>query len=454
MKRIKLPINRRHKGLIIFCNKCNKAFSWTKKSEKDLEGKTIIKEPVCGKDKTKFSYCQFFKMHRFKVKVFIPGSGGKYRTKNLNITNYSQAVSAAISFEKEVKLSYHNLNSSLKIYGKEILLLEAQAEYKNYLLNVNVPAHQKRERTKKYIKEIEYCLNLFNKALTENRVNISKLKVNSVKDGHIGIFHTYLLEKMSYSAVSYNNKMQYLKSFFTWSIQEFRIDVNNPFNKVRRRKSVLKKEIITLVEYEELLEIISPKLGFQTIQGKNRTYRKQRYKSYLKDGIELGLYTGARREEIIQLKWNMIHIENDIPIFIEVRNFKVERQKGDGYNANVAPKIIPVIKNLYDLLLRMGYKEKVGSDEYILFPERNITIDVLKDNLSRGFSHFYNLLNIGKDLQFKHLRKTYLTYLEMTMKDDAGFLSSHTSKEVLRRHYINENVVLKAMREVEIFKKR
>jgi hypothetical protein len=56
-------------------------------------------------------------------------------------------------------------------------------------------------------------------------------------------------------------------------------------------------------------------------------------------------------------------------------------------------------------------------------------------------------------LEFKHLRKTYLTYLAMTMKDDTGFLSSHTSKEVLRRHYINENVVLKAMKNVEIFNK-
>ncbi|WP_046755452.1 tyrosine-type recombinase/integrase [Kordia jejudonensis] len=454
MKRIKLPINRGHKGLIIFCNKCNKAFSWTKKSEKDLEGKIVTKEPICAKDKTKFSSCQFFKMHRFKIKVFIPGSGGKYRTKNLTVTNYSQAVSAAISFEKEVKLSYHNLNSSLKTYGKEILLLDAQKEYKNYLLNVNIPAHQKRERTKKHIKEIEYCLNLFNRALMKNRVNISKLKVNLIKDGHVGIFHTHLLENMSYSAVSYNNKMQYLKSFFTWTIQEFRIDLYNPFDKVRRRKSVLRKEIITLEEYEALLEIISPKIGFQMIHGKNRTYRKQRYKPYLKNGIELGLYTGARREEIVRLKWNMIHVENNIPVFIEIRNFKVERQKGDGYNADVAPKIIPVIKGLSDLLNRMGYKDKIGTDEHILFPERNITIDVLKDNLSKGFSHFYKLLDTGKELQFKHLRKTYLTYLAMTMKEDTGFLSSHTSKEVLRRHYINENLVLKAMRDVEIFKKR
>jgi hypothetical protein len=60
---------------------------------------------------------------------------------------------------------------------------------------------------------------------------------------------------------------------------------------------------------------------------------------------------------------------------------------------------------------------------------------------------------MGRELQFKHLRKTYLTYLAMTMKDDTGFLSSHTSKEVLRRHYIDENVVLKAMKNVEIFNK-
>jgi DNA-binding CsgD family transcriptional regulator len=42
----------------------------------------------------------------------------------------------------------------------------------------------------------------------------------------------------------------------------------------------------------------------------------------------------------------------------------------------------------------------------------------------------------------------------MTMKEYTGFLSSHTSKEVLRRHYINENVVLTAIKNVEIFNKK
>ncbi len=73
------------------------------------------------------------------------------------------------------------------------------------------------------------------------------------------------------------------------------------------------------------------------------------------------------------------------------------------------------------------------------------------ENLSKGFSHFYKQLNTDKDLQLKSLRKTYLTYLSATMSGDAKKLSSHTTDEVLQKNYIDQKVVSKAIKELDIF---
>jgi len=58
----------------------------------------------------------------------------------------------------------------------------------------------------------------------------------------------------------------------------------------------------------------------------------------------------------------------------------------------------------------------MGTEDYILDRKDSKATDkTLMDQISKGFSHFYGLLNTGKQIQFKHLRKTYLTYLQIEM---------------------------------------
>lgn len=73
------------------------------------------------------------------------------------------------------------------------------------------------------------------------------------------------------------------------------------------------------------------------------------------------------------------------------------------------------------------------------------------ENLSKGFSHFYNQLDTGRELQLKSLRKTYLTYLASALSGDTKTLSSHSTDEVLQKHYIDEKVVSKAIKKLDIF---
>ncbi|WP_170179792.1 tyrosine-type recombinase/integrase [Flavivirga rizhaonensis] len=243
--------------------------------------------------------------------------------------------------------------------------------------------------------------------------------------------------------------MSYLKGFIDWSMQKFNIPSNNPFGSVKKRSTRVRKDIIYKEEYKALLGIIKPKLGKKKHNNGKTSYFRQLYKPYLKNGIRLALHTGCRGDEVVNMKWNMVHFKKKKPYFIEVNNSKVEHQKGSGFNAMVRPIFIPITKGLLKLLNRMGLNEKKGSDDYILYPERTATSSTIKNNLSKGFTHFYKQLDTGRAITFKHLRKTYLTYLNATIKERTKLLSGHSSNEVLRRYYIDESLISKTAKKIK-----
>jgi len=145
------------------------------------------------------------------------------------------------------------------------------------------------------------------------------------------------------------------------------------------------------------------------------------------------------------------YIDNQ-PSYLEVPNFKVERSKGEGFNDNVAPKIIPITVDLMELLQQLGYDQFKDNDQYILEMNRSISVTILSDNLSKGFSHFYKLLETGKGIQFKHLRKTYISYMKMAMGIATKNLTAHANDAVIDKHYIDKKVIATAQRKFKLFK--
>ncbi|KAA1242656.1 hypothetical protein [Aquimarina sp. RZ0] len=178
------------------------------------------------------------------------------------------------------------------------------------------------------------------------------------------------------------------------------------------------------------------------------------YRPFLKDAFQLALHTGSRREELMRIKWSMIKEDNKgNPLYIEVPNLKVERSRQKlGKTKSVAPKIIPVTKGLLKILQQLGYKKKKNTDHYMILPDReDQTIDWLVSILSRSFSHFSAQLDTQHHLQFKCLRKTYLSYLNKAMKNDTKSLSSHANQKVLDTHYIDLKIISKAVQDLQIF---
>lgn len=116
-------------------------------------------------------------------------------------------------------------------------LFPTQIEYLNFLRNINVPEHEKKIRSEKYIKEQKKCLSLFNKSLTLNKVNTKLITLEKITPEHTGYYHTYLLNNIDYNNSSYNKKITSLSTFFEWALEKYSVDRKNPFGKVQKRST-------------------------------------------------------------------------------------------------------------------------------------------------------------------------------------------------------------------------
>ncbi|WP_299212556.1 hypothetical protein [uncultured Dokdonia sp.] len=456
MTKKKLPTrNKKHKGLMIYCanNKCKKYFTWTEQTL-EVDGKTKQKHATCGVSGHSYTRCKSIDKHVFKARVHIPGTAKGTISRTLKAETYNDAVLEAIAFEKEVKDKVLDVNVPLipkKQMHIHVYLASAQSAYILFLENVNVADHLKKERTEKHVKEVAKSLMQFNEALKKKGIKKKLLRMLQINDDHVGYFHSYLLNEKQYANKTYNNKIGVLRSFFAWAIMEFELNMNNPFSKARNRTVNKRNDSITMPEYKALLKAINPENGI-SYEGKDKKTKRNRYKPWLKSAIELGLHTGGRREEIIILKWNMVKYVNSEPSYLEVPNLKVERGKGIGFNDDVPPKIIPITVDLMELLNRLGFKEKKDTNGYLLDMNRETSPNVLMEQMSKGFSHFYKLLETGKSIQFKHLRKTYISYMKLAMGSETGDLTSHASDQVIDKNYVDQRIIANAQKKFKLFK--
>jgi hypothetical protein len=65
----------------------------------------------------------------------------------------------------------------------------------------------------------------------------------------------------------------------------------------------------------------------------------------------------------------------------------------------------------------------------------------LMDKVSKSFTHYRNGAGIDKDVSLKNLRKTYITWVNQTMGNETGLLTSHSTQEVLERFYLDPKVL-------------
>lgn len=418
MKKLTLPKNH-FKGLKIYCNKCKKY------------------NPKCNHIDDSL----------YRVVVHIPGTKNSTKIKTLISKNYEDAVKESIDIIKELKSNdYRDLSTDND--NKEYTMIGAILKYNQYLSGEYELKHLIKKVSEGHRKESLRFIKLFCNVLkSHHNFEIMRVRDVSVKD----VSRFYESMESHYGARTFNKCMISLKSFFNFLIEIEKVDMKNPFS-VYNSKSVLStiNETITKDEFERILDSIDSSDSLLKLGGKGEV--KNMYRDYLKLGFKLFLLTGGRREEVVDLRWSDIYYSGDTYFFM-IKNKKVERNQNIDGDFN---KYIPINSDLFDLLNEIGYEEKKTSKDYILCPDRNESVLTIMNTLSKSFTFYKNKSGVTKNISLKHLRKTYISWVNQVMGSDTRILTSHSTDGVLKEHYLDPTIldtIQKGMLNIKVFGK-
>lgn len=406
MRKLTLP-NNPHKGLKIFCKTCR------------------VDNPKC----------KHYDRQVYRVRIHIPGNSGSVKTKFLEADNYDAAVVECVDFVKELKINgYEKTAVTFSETSNDYSIGDAVVKYREYMSGESKYAHLKKNVTQGHIDEcIRYCWRLIeNMALTRN---IKRTRPKDVKIEDVSNFYTWA--EGHYDNRTFNKCFTAVRAFFNFLIDVENIDIKNPFrNFVPKIIEPTEIDTITEEEFDRIIAAVDTANPIQKLGGKGEN--KNRYRDYLIDGFYLCMLTGGRREEVVELKWSEIFtLDSGLKTFI-VENLKVNRIKK---TQKKYYKYFPINKDLEDYLNYIGMEDMLGKDEYILFPERKVSLKTIMNDLSKGFTHYKEAAGITKGISLSNLRKTYISWHNQVLGVNTGLVTNSADRGVLKKHYIDPKIL-------------
>jgi integrase len=200
------------------------------------------------------------------------------------------------------------------------------------------------------------------------------------------------LDTLNCATKTKKNQLFAGNSFWKWAIKKDKTfkqqyqNQANPFEKhdFEEIRGVRKKErkAFTVADIQRL---------YESAKGQNK-------RQNLADLIMLGAYTGARIEELCQLKVTDIVAEDGVDCFYI----------SNGKNEN-AERIVPVHKELKPLVKRLT---KDANGEFLISASCRNKYGKRSDSLSKQFGRLKRDLGYGPDHVFHSLRKSFITFLQ------------------------------------------
>ncbi|HOT89239.1 MAG TPA: phage integrase SAM-like domain-containing protein [Bacteroidales bacterium] len=418
-------------GLQIVCQKCNRAVH---------------------KSMTVYNGCKHeFDNQYYKLVLPDPNIPGKRRTKKLTTKSLNEAITALVEFKEE--LCSPVIMDAPKVI-KPMLLLDCMAVYIDYKNDVNVPAHEKATLSKNYLDDLQRCLEKFPIFLKEIGVNVKTLKVDEVTENHVGGFYKYLDDK-KYAAPTFNHCIKHLRMFYEYLIVEKDYENKNPFRKAKLKPIWHNPQTINAIDFYDLIDGITPEDSIKVV-GKNNN-RKNRYRPWLKDVFRLAAYTGRRLEELVEMKWNwIVNGDKGEPIYLQSPDLKVNAMQHNRDKNNSKVVFIPIIEELMELLLELGYEQKKGLNDFIIASDEVMSRQTMIKYMSKSFSFYFEKLNRGYIKNLKHLRKTYISRLEMATSGISIKISGQSSMGLINSHYKDHKYFAEqiAKSEFRVYEKR
>jgi integrase len=195
------------------------------------------------------------------------------------------------------------------------------------------------------------------------------------------------------------------RAFFDWCVAEGYAD-HNPAAAVPLPR-IPKKSIKHLepAEFDHLLKTIRTEHAVQSAAG---TLWAPRLVVWLADVVELAVYTGLRRGELIRLRWRDVALKAEAGPTLYVRN--TARGKTKSGNERPVPLVPPAVE-----LLRRLEAARTNEDPdapVLLSPDdRRGEKPISGDTLSRTFKSAVRLAGLDEALSPHSLRKTCGTWL-------------------------------------------
>jgi integrase len=359
------------------------------------------------------------------------------RTSDTLEENYREELVVTQYIQPEIshsKKGYEMVRPTDSLTLNDYNIGDAVIKYREYMSGESKFAHLKKNVSQSHIDEcVRFCWKFVeNLALTKQ---IKRTRPSDIKTEDVSNFYKWADEQ--YSAKTFNKCFIAIRGFFEFLIEIENIEMKNPFRKfVAKVVTPAVIDIITEEEFNKILEAVDTFDPYVTLGGKGE--KKNLYKPYLKAGFKLFLMTGGRREEVVELKWSDIYsTPQGVKLFI-IANRKVNRIKKDAVERK---KYIGINADLEDFLIELGMDEKIGTDEYIIYPDRTCTPYTIMNNLSKGFTHYKECAGINKQISLSNLRKTYLTWHHQVLGDDTGLVTSHSTTQILEKYYLDPKVL-------------
>ncbi|HKL18104.1 MAG TPA: tyrosine-type recombinase/integrase, partial [Halalkalibaculum sp.] len=175
---------------------------------------------------------------------------------------------------------------------------------------------------------------------------------------------------------SKQNYLRHLKAFFNWMVQEDIIE-NNPCNEIRLPKT-RENLVDKIIEEKDLKSIFKKFRQYQLKHKKARAIQShEQMQLWFKPLITLAFYTGLRRKEIIQLRWEHLNLEHR---FLRVTDTK-----------NGSERTVPIFDPLYCRLF--AWRKLNGNPQKgLVFPSpksnSKIEIALTGNTVSKAFKFY------------------------------------------------------------------
>ncbi|EMK3394902.1 site-specific integrase [Vibrio parahaemolyticus] len=220
------------------------------------------------------------------------------------------------------------------------------------------------------------------------------------------------------SAESIKDYIQKCSSFFEWCLQMEMTDIN-PFKGMRFKKTRKDSEAKHAYNYRDLKKLFSTEI---------HTEKKYKHPHYYWLPL-LGLYTGARLNELCQLYKQDIYKQNGVWV-IRID----DKLDGQRLKNNSSRRLIPI----HDKLLALGFIEYISSVQHErVFPALKEERDGFGTAASKWFGRFKSKLGFERGHDFHSFRHTVATQLKHAEVSSvlAGELLGHSQNNITYDRY-------------------